>query len=58
MTTTLGILGALAVVSALGAIWDRFGKRRRRPLQRSDAERARDQGTVDYYANVWDSTAQ
>ena len=58
MTTILGILAVLGFISALGAAWDLLGKRRRRPLTPSDADRTRAQATVDYYAKVWDSTSQ
>jgi hypothetical protein len=53
MTTILGILAVLGFISALGAAWDLLGK-----LAPSDADRTRAQGTVDYYAKVWDSTSQ
>ena len=56
MTTTLSILAVLGFVSALGAAWDRFGKRPRRRLGASDAEQRQANRTLDYYAKVWDST--
>ena len=58
MTVILSVLGVLGLVGALGGIWDRLRRRRYHPLTSGEADRARAQGTVDYYAKVWDSTAQ
>lgn len=58
MTVLLVVLAFLAAISAAGAVWDRLGKRRRRRLSPSDAERRGAQGTLDYYAEVWDSSNQ
>ncbi len=58
MATILGIVAALGLVSALGAVWDRLRKRGGRTLAGRDAERVRAQGMLDYYANVRDSGQQ
>jgi hypothetical protein len=57
MTIILSFLGFLAFLAALGAIYDRFGRQRRRSLARNDSE-VRARATIDYYANVRDSTVQ
>jgi hypothetical protein len=58
MTTILGILAVLCFIGAVGAVWDRLGKRPRRTLTPSDADQTRAKGTLDYYARVRDSVNQ
>jgi hypothetical protein len=57
MTPILSILAVLVLIGALGAVWDRLGKRRRRRPTPGNADQSRAQGTLDYYAKVWDSSS-
>jgi hypothetical protein len=58
MTAILSFLGVLGIIGALGAVWDLVHKRRHRTLAPSDADQTRAEGTLDYYAKVWDSSSQ